>query len=212
MGAVNLGSGLVLFLVASWALILTPGPDMIYVLTRGLAQGRRAGLLSAAGVTAGLLVHTLLAAFGLGVILQTSAPAFMAVKYLGAAYLIYLGFKTLRSPSRLDPLEEPRALRPGVVFLQGFMSNLFNPKIVLFFLAFLPQFVSRAADRASFQMLLLGLTFALFTILFLSPLGYFAGRLGGWLIRRPGVGRWLGGLSGTVLIGLGLRLALAQRR
>jgi len=208
----DMGSGLVLFFVASWALILTPGPDMIYVLTRGLAQGRRAGLLSAAGVTAGLMVHTFLAAFGLGIILQTSAPAFMTVKYLGAAYLIYLGFKTFRSPHRIDPLQEDRSLRPGVVFLQGFLTNLFNPKIILFFLAFLPQFVSRTAERASLQMLLLGLTFALFTIFFLSPLGYFAGRAGGWLIRRPAVGRWLGRLSGTVMIGLGLRLALAQRR
>ena len=212
VGALDLGSGLALFFVASWALILTPGPDMIYVLTRGLTQGRRAGLLSAAGVTAGILVHTMLAAFGLGVILQASAPAFMAVKYLGAAYLVYLGIKTLRSPQALGRLEGERTLRPGLVFVQGFLSNLFNPKIVLFFLAFLPQFVHRAADQAQLRMMLLGLIFALFGLVFLSPLGYFAGRIGGRLVRWPALGRWLGRFSGIVLIGLGLRLALAQRR
>ncbi len=146
-----------LFFVASWALILTPGPDMVYVLTRGMAHGRRAGLISALGVTVGILVHTLLAAFGLAVILQTSLVAFLLVKYVGAAYLIYLGVKALKDTGSLVLQTDHPALRVRVLFWQGVLSNVTNPKVALFFLAFLPQFVRREAGLVPLQMLMYGL-------------------------------------------------------
>jgi hypothetical protein len=126
-----------LFVAASLALIATPGPDMIYVLTRGVAQGRRAALVSACGVCSGLAVHTSFAAIGLSALLARSAVAFSVVKYAGAAYLIYLGIKTLSSKEPLAISEEKRQTTGlGGAFLQGVVSNVLNPKVALFFLAF----------------------------------------------------------------------------
>ena len=127
-----------LFFVASWALILTPGPDMLYVLTRGIVQGHRAGVISALGVTLGILVHTLAAAFGLAVLLQTSAVAFLVVKYIGALYLIYLGIKALRDTRSFAFHGDRQAVPVRAILWQGVLSNVTNPKIALFFLAFLP--------------------------------------------------------------------------
>jgi threonine/homoserine/homoserine lactone efflux protein len=201
-----------LFVAASWALIIAPGPDMIYVITRGMAQGRKAGLLSAVGVTLGILVHTVSAALGLAVLLQTSALVFLTVKYAGALYLIYLGYKTLKSKGSFTPLASEKMMDPKAIFWQGVLSNVFNPKVALFFLAFLPQFVNPNQGHVGIQMFTLGLLFALFGVAFLSVLGFFAGGIGSWLSGQPrytGLLRWL---TGTVFIGLGLRLALVERR
>lgn len=199
-----------LFFIASWALILTPGPDMLYVITRGISQGRRAGLHSAFGVTLGILVHTLFAAFGLAALIQTSAIAFLVIKTIGAAYLIYLGIKTFRNKTGFEG-DERQPLAPQAIFWQGFMSNVTNPKISIFFLAFLPQFVH--PERGSFfiQMLTLGLLFALFGVAFLSVVGSFAGQIGGWFAKKPGVVNRFHWLTGGVLIGLGVRLAFFER-
>src|SRR5687768_5956364 len=130
-----------LFVGISWALTIAPGPDMLYVITRGVTQGRKAGMLSALGVICGVLVHTTAAAFGLTLILQTSALAFLMVKYLGAIYLIYLGIKAWRDKSTFN-LQAPASLVTSrALFWQGVLSNVLNPKIAIFFLAFLPQFV-----------------------------------------------------------------------
>jgi threonine/homoserine/homoserine lactone efflux protein len=151
---------LTLFFAASWVLILTPGPDTLYVLTRAIAQGKQAGVISALGVTLGIVIHTLAAAFGLALVLQTSALAFLIVKYVGALYLLYLGIKTLRDQSSLTLSSEhkPRELR--VLFGEGVLSNVTNPKVVLFFLAFLLQFVHPENGQLSVQMIVLGLIFA----------------------------------------------------
>lgn len=201
-----------LFIAASWALIIAPGPDMIYVITRGISQGRKAGLLSAMGVTLGILVHTIAAAFGLALLLTTSALAFLIVKYAGAVYLIYLGFKALRDNSRFALIEheEPMAFRS--IFWQGTLSNVLNPKVALFFLAFLPQFVNQDNGYVTLQMLGLGLIFALFGVAFLSVLGFFSGGIGSWLARRAGITGILRWLTGAILIGLGLRLVFVRRR
>ncbi len=201
-----------LFLAASWALIIAPGPDMLYVITRGMSQGRKAGLLSALGVTLGILVHTVLAAFGLAVLLQTSALAFLVVKYVGALYLIYLGLKALKDKSRFEPLKGQTQQGFRSIFWQGVLSNVFNPKVALFFLAFLPQFVNHQNGHVTLQMFLLGIIFAFFGVIFLSVVGYFSGGIGHWLSSQPrftGLLRWL---TGTIFIGLGVRLALAERR
>jgi threonine/homoserine/homoserine lactone efflux protein len=201
-----------LFVAASWALIIVPGPDMLYVITRGMSQGRKAGLLSALGVTLGILVHTVFAAFGLAVLLQTSALAFLVVKYVGALYLIYLGFKALKDKSSFAPPSQPQHVDFHSIFWQGVLSNVLNPKVALFFLAFLPQFVNRDSGHIPLQMFTLGIVFALFGIMFLSVIGYFSGGIGRWLVSRSRLTRTLRWLTGGVFIGLGVRLALVERK
>ena len=205
-------SNFALFFAASWMLIITPGPDMIYVITRGISQGRKAGMISAVGVTLGILVHTIFAAFGLAIILRTSALAFLAVKFTGAGYLIFLGVKTLKDKSSFEfSMDKPKV---GIrkIFVQGILSNVLNPKIALFFLAFLPQFVNPGHGSASVQMAYLGLTFALFGIIFLVFLGYFSGGIGLWLSNKQNFAEKIRWFTGSVLIALGLRLAFMERR
>jgi threonine/homoserine/homoserine lactone efflux protein len=201
-----------LFVGVSWALILAPGPDMLYVITRGVTQGRKAGMLSAVGVICGILVHTTAAALGLTLILQTSAIAFLIVKYLGAIYLIYLGIKAWREKNtfNLEPLTSAVSLRK--IFWQGVLSNVLNPKIAIFFLAFLPQFVDKGSDHVTLQMVILGLTFALFGLCFLLAVGFSSGTIGGWLTRRPQYTQFVQRFAAGILIALGIRLALTERR
>ena len=208
MGETNL----ILFLTASLALIATPGQDNIYVLTRGVAQGRKAALVSAWGVCCGLVVHTTLAAVGLSALLAQSVVAFSVVKYAGAAYLIYLGVRMLLSEESFAVSEgTTREVRLRSVFWQGVVSNVLNPKVALFFLAFLPQFVNPAGSAMS-QLLLLGLVFVLLSLVLVSVLAYFSGTLGNWLRGRPTFASLLRWLAGSVLVGLGLRLALPEQR
>jgi len=200
-----------LFVGVSWALIIAPGPDMLYVITRGVTQGRRAGMLSALGVICGILVHTLAAAFGLTVIIQTSALAFLLVKYLGALYLITLGVKAWRDQNTFNLQSSNTSTSSHRVFWQGVLSNVLNPKIAIFFLAFLPQFVDVTSGYITLQMLVLGLTFACFGLCFLLVIGYSSGTFGSWLTRRPRYTRFLQRFAGGMLIGLGVQLALTER-
>lgn len=201
-----------LFVGVSWALIIAPGPDLLYVLTRGMAHGRRAGILSALGVIGGILVHTTAAALGLTLILQTSAFAFLLVKYVGAIYLIYLGVMAWRDNSRFSLQPLTSTVNSQQLFWQGVLSNVFNPKIAIFFLAFLPQFVDKGSSQVTLQMVTLGLTFAGMGLCFLLVVGYSAGVIGGWLTRRPRYTQFLQRLAGGILIGLGIRLALTERQ
>jgi threonine/homoserine/homoserine lactone efflux protein len=201
----------ILFIGVSWALILAPGPDMPYVITRGVTQGRRAGMLSAVDVICGILVHTTAAAFGLTLILQTSAFAFLMLKYLGAIYLTYLGVKAWRDRSTFALQSSDSSLSLRKIFWQGVLSNVLNPKIAIFFLAFLPQFVDKGSSHVTFQMVILGSTFACFGLCFLLMVGYSSGTIGSWLTRRPRYAQSLQRLAGGILIGLGIRLALTER-
>jgi threonine/homoserine/homoserine lactone efflux protein len=205
-------SNFTLFWAASWILIITPGPDMIYVITRGISQGRKAGVISAIGVTLGILVHTVFAAFGLAIILRTSALAFLAVKYVGAGYLVYLGVQALQNKSDFALSKDKPKVRIRTIFIQGILSNVLNPKIALFFLAFLPQFVNLSHENASIQMAYYGLTFALCGIVFLVILGYFSGSIGAWLSRKQHLAQKIRWFTGSILIALGLRLAFMDRR
>ncbi len=202
----------VLFVGVAWALIITPGPDMLYVITRGVTQGRRAGMLSALGVICGILVHTTAAAFGLTLLLQTSAFAFLIVKTLGAIYLIYLGVKAWRDKSTFSVQTSVSNVSLHKVFWQGVLSNVLNPKVAIFFLAFLPQFVDKGSGNVPFQMVILGLTFACFGLCFLLAIGYSSGKIGSLLTRQPQYAQFLERLAGGILIGLGIRLALTERR
>src|SRR5512138_283912 len=201
-----------LFILASWALIIAPGPDMLYVITRGIAHGPKAGILSAVGVVCGILVHTTTAALGLALLLQASTLAFMIVKFAGAFYLIYLGIKSLRNKITFDLRGHAPMVSSQKLFWQLLLSNVLNPKVAIFFLAFLPQFVDKTSSSIAPQMITLGLTFAFFRLCFLVLIGYFAGALGAWLTRQPKYTNFLRWFTGGVLIALGIRLALTERR
>jgi len=200
-----------LFTVASLVLIVTPGQDMILVMSRSIAQGAAAGVATAAGVSVGLVGHTVLATLGLGAVLRTSEWLFLALKLVGAAYLVYLGIQLLRSSPQVLAVSSgaPRSL--SRLFLNGALSNISNPKVAIFYFAFLPQFVSPGAAHPTLSVFVLGLAFAALTFLVKGPVGFSAGRLSGWLRSRPGFLAWLYRTSGAVLIGLGVKLALERR-
>lgn len=201
-------SNLPLFLAASMAVTAAPGPDNLQVLARGISQGRAAGLVAALGFAAGLTFHTTLAAFGVAALLRSSPLAFEIVKMAGGAYLIWIGLKALTSRGLAGAHE--RAPQPlSSVFRQSVVGNMMNPKVTLFFVVFLPQFVDPSAtQRVAVQMIELGLVFMLQTLAIFSVFGLFAGTLGAWLKRRPRVGVWLDRLAGATFIALGLRVAL----
>lgn len=193
-------------------LIITPGPDLIYVLTQGVSSGRKAGLISAVGVTLGIFVHTLFAALGLSIILKTSAIAFSAVKIGGAFYLVYLGLKTIFSDTGFE-ISKNDSTSSRKIFLQGLISNTLNPKVALFFLAFLPQFIhiSSTEQTSPIPFILLGTIFAICTLFFLATLGYFSGALGQYLSTRESVAKWIQNFSGSILILMGIKLAFARQ-
>jgi len=200
-----------LFLVASLLLIVTPGQDMILVMSRSVAQGVAAGVTTAGGVSVGLVGHTVLATLGLGAILRTSEWLFLALKLAGAAYLLYLGFGLLRTKRAALVLGSPAPRSLRRLFLDGALSNLSNPKIALFYFAFLPQFVVAGAENPTLTVFSLGSAFALLTFLVKGPIGMFSGALSGWLRARPAVLVWVYRSSGAILVGLGVRLALERR-
>ena len=200
-----------LFTVASLVLIVTPGQDMILVMSRSIAQGAAAGVATAAGVSVGLVGHTLLATLGLGAILRTSEWLFLALKLAGAAYLVYLGLQLLRTRSHELAVAAgaPRSLQR--LFVDGALSNVSNPKIAVFYFAFLPQFVKPGAAHPTLSVFVLGLLFAALTFLVKGPVGLAAGGLSGWLRERPQALAWIYRSSGAVLVGLGLKLAFERR-
>ena len=199
------------FVIASLVLIATPGQDMILVMSRSVAQGVAAGVVTAAGVSVGLVGHTVLATLGLGAVLRTSEWLFVALKLIGAAYLIYLGIGLLRTKQSGLPIGAQSARSLGRLFVDGAVSNLSNPKIAIFYFAFLPQFVSPSAQYPTLTVLVLGLAFAGLTFLVKAPVGVFAGRLSTWLRSRPDVLTWVFRSSGVILVALGARLALERR-
>lgn len=200
-----------LFAAASLVLIVVPGQDMILVMSRSVAQGVAAGVTTAAGVSTGLLGHTVLATLGLGAILRTSEWLFVALKLVGAAYLLYLGIAMLLT--KRAQLELGAAGRRSLprLFLDGALSDLSNPKIALFYFAFLPQFVSPGAENPTLTVFALGVAFAGLTFLVKGPVGVFAGALSGWLRSRPSVLLWVNRVSGAILVGLAARLAMERR-
>jgi len=198
------------FLGASAALTVAPGPDNIFVMTQGIARGRKPAIVTALGMCSGISVHTTAAAFGISAVFYSSAVAFNAVKYAGAAYLLYLAYKTLkdRSVIKLNPADD----RPSAaLFRRGFIMNVLNPKVAMFFLAFLPQFVTPNTAHFPLEMLLLGSIFMVQAIIIFCLIGYFSGSLGSFLLARPGIAKYLDWLTAGVFASLGVRLALAER-
>ncbi|MFC7081775.1 LysE family translocator [Halorussus caseinilyticus] len=209
-----------LFVTAAMALVLTPGPDTVFVLTQGVSAGKRGGLASAFGVSTGVLVHTSAAALGLAALLRASALAYATVKYAGAAYLLYLGAKTLWRGDDFElsdgtgSVAAPDSdLRSS--YLRGVTVNVLNPKVALFFLAFLPQFVGAGAGGGAgtptAEMLALGGTYAVLTACYLGTVGLLSGGVRTAFRTRPRLADGLRWVSGSVLVGLGAALALESR-
>ena len=206
-------STLVVFATAALALLVVPGPAVIYIVTRGIHQGRRAALVSAWAVGLGSMVHAVAAALGLSALLMSSALVFSVVKYLGAAYLIYLGIRTLLARGEdtvlvAAPARSPRSL--WHVFRQGLVISVLNPKTALFFIAFLPQFVDPSRGSASVQILILGVVLVALGVCTDSAYALLSGSLGGWLRRSASFQRRQRRFSGGVYVALGATTALAD--
>jgi threonine/homoserine/homoserine lactone efflux protein len=200
-----------IFIATSLVLIATPGQDMILVMSRSVSQGVRAGIATAAGVSVGLICHTALATLGLGAILRTSELLFTLLKFVGAAYLIYLGIGLLRTKRGVLELEGPIQRSPARLFFDGAFSNVSNPKIAIFYFAFLPQFVAPTAMHPTLSIFALGAAFAGLTFIVKAPIGLSAGLLSTWLRTRPTVLTGMYRTSGAILVGLGIKLALERR-
>lgn len=202
-------SNLTLFFVATIVLLITPGPAVLYVVARSIDQGRMAGIVSTLGVAVGTLFHVAAAALGISALLVSSALAFNVVKYLGAAYLIYLGIRKLltRQEAQQPDLRTERTLRS--LFYQGILVNILNPKTGVFFLAFLPQFVDLNKGHATLQILFLGMLFVVMAIFSDGLYALIAGSIGHWLKGSKGFLRAQRYLTGSVYIGLGLSTALS---
>ena len=197
------------FLIAAIVLKLAPGPDNLMVLSLGMSQGRRAGVAFGLGCVAGCLIHTLLAVLGVSALVAASPRGFALLTLLGAAYLIWLGIQSLRH-SRVHAEDFPSGMpnSPHTLFIKGVVANAINPKVMIFFLAFLPQFVVAEQGHIPWQMALLGLVFMLQGGVIFGAIGYFAGSIGQWLRHSQNVQRLLHLAAAVVFFALGLRLLL----
>ena len=198
---------LILFIVSSIALLVVPGPAVLYIVTRSLSQGRAAGLASMAGVNAGALTHTLAATLGLSAILVSSALAFGIVKYAGAAYLIYLGVRQFFTKGALEDLKFGHESL-WRIFSQGYLVSIFNPKLALFFFAFLPQFVDPFRGSPTLQMLSLGLLFVALAAVSDGLYALLSSTMFAWLKRNPRFASQQKYVTGSVYVGLGVTAAL----
>ena len=198
------------FILAAILLNLTPGTDSMYIITRSVSQGQTAGFYSVLGITSGALVHTLLAALGLSVLLANSPTAFMIVKYIGASYLCYLGFKNSNSIANSLSKDQRMASQKDVdgwqIYKQGVLTNVFNPKVALFFLAFFPQFIDASYAYSMVSFIILGLTFAVTGFIWCSCLALLASKFSENLRKNPSIEAVLNKISGVVFIGLGIKL------
>lgn len=200
------------FIAAGILLNIIPGSDSMYIITRSISQGQKAGIYSVLGIISGILIHTLLAALGLSVLLANSPTAFTLVKYIGASYLCYLGFKMLTSKQEalltasLTENRLTKALDYQKIYKQGMLTNTLNPKVALFFLAFFPQFVDPSYAHSTLSFLILGLTFAMTSVIWCLCLALLASRFSQKLRENPTIESVLNKISGVVFIGLGIKL------
>lgn len=204
------GHTLLLFLLAVLALFLSPGPNMAFVLSHGVALGPRAGFAAGLGIAAADLVHTLCAATGITALVAAWPPSFDLLRYAGALYLLWLAWQALRSgdarlQARADAADFTRVVR------MAWLNNLVNPKALLFFMVFLPQFVAPSRGSVPLQLMLLGITLSLAGLVFNTVLGACSGQIGRWLQRRRGAAGFQRGLLATVMFGLAVRLILIDR-
>jgi threonine/homoserine/homoserine lactone efflux protein len=202
------------FLAFAVPITIAPGPDNLMVLSIGISRGRKQGMAFGLGCALGCLSHTLLAALGISALIAASPIAFAALKIAGGLYLIYLGFGAIRSRGIGDSGKLKSSTQPDEsllkLFSKGLIANSINPKVVLFFLSFLPQFVLAQNGQIAWQTAQLGIIFTTQGVILFSLLGYFSGAVGQWLNRRPTAGLWLDRIAGGIFIALGLRLVFAR--
>jgi len=209
MGIVNFTS----FILASLIFVVSPGIDTMFVLNKSIIQGKKTGIYAAMGICTGVLIHTTLAAFGLSLLLAKSALAFSIIKYLGAAYLIYLGFLKLilqKKSQTLAPTVNATS-SVGKTFLSAVLTNTLNPKVAIFFLAFFPQFISSVALTNALPFILLGSTYAFLSLLWFSILALFAGAFTNKLQSSSLFNYWLNRCSAIIFILMGLKIAFTKR-
>ncbi|WP_299800060.1 LysE family translocator [uncultured Maribacter sp.] len=202
------------FLIAAVLLNLTPGADTMYILGRSISQGKKAGIMSAMGISTGSLVHCIIAAFGLSMIIAKSALAFSVIKYLGAAYLIFLGIKALMTKSQnefeIEKMDKKKASNRKI-FVSGILTNILNPKVALFFLAFLPQFIDPNYATNSLPFIVLGLTFIATGTIWCLALALFSAKLSDRIRKNYKIKLWLDRITGGIFIALGIKLALSEK-
>ena len=203
---------LVAFVGAGLLLNLTPGPDVLYIVGRSLSQGRLAGVVSAVGISAGCLFHVAAAALGLSALLLAVPIAYDALRYAGAAYLMWMGIRALRLRAGAVTVPSLACTPLGAIFRQGMVTNVLNPKVALFFLAFLPQFTDASRGPLAPQFLLLGLIFIANGLVVCLGYALAASWLGSWLTARYDLHTWLNRAMGALFVGLGVRLAFGERR
>lgn len=195
------------FLLAAVLLTASPGPDNLMVLSMGMSRGRRAGIAFGLGCASGCLSHTFLAVLGVSALVAASPGAFLALKWAGGAYLMWLGLQALRhAGSSQVSADASAAMSDSRLFAKGLVANAVNPKVVLFFLSFLPQFVDVSRGQVQWQLASLGLLFTVQAAILFALIGYFAGAIGAWLSRTPRAGQWLDRAAGILFLTLGARL------
>ena len=201
-----------LFALASLMLNITPGNDMLYVMARSTSQGAKAGIVSALGIGVGCMVHIFAAVIGLSALIAQSAVAFSIIKYIGAGYLIYLGVRSIVSKTKaFNITEKKERLSYSKMFWQGVVTNVLNPKVALFFLAFLPQFIDISAKHAWPQILFLGAWFDAGGTLINILVALLFGHIGSWFSKSSWFQKWQGKVTGSILIGLGVKVAMSNK-
>ena len=202
---------LIAFFAASTLLALAPGPDNIFVLTQSALRGRGAGLVVTMGLCTGLIFHTTAVAFGVAAIFQASAVAFTVLKLVGAGYLLYLAWQVFRaSAAKFDAVPDGK-ISNGRLYRRGIIMNITNPKVSIFFLAFLPQFASPERGPLTVQLMMLGGVFIVSTLMVFGGIAFLAGSLGRWLRRSEKIQRTMNRIAGAVFVGLAFRLATAEK-
>ena len=199
------------FLTASILLTLAPGPDILYLLTKSLSEGAKAGIILACGLVSGIVFHTTLVMVGVAALIKSSATAMLLLKIFGAAYLLFLAFgafKAARASKKFSPVRADKNFSSAALYKRGVLMNVLNPKVLLFFLAFLPQFVDLSSDGASLTILFLGVVFAVQALTIFSCVALFAGRVRNLLLRKKNVGQLLNFVEAAVLAVIALTLIL----
>ncbi|GAA3406966.1 LysE family translocator [Paenibacillus hodogayensis] len=199
------------FLGVAVLLTVMPGPDNLFVLAQSISQGRKAGIVTTLGLCTGLIVHVAAAALGISAIVYQSAVAFEIVKYAGAAYLLFLAWKSFRDKESGLVLNGQQPLQVRALYRKGILMNVLNPKVSLFFLALLPQFVDHAAGRVPVQMLVLGMVFIVQAMVIFAAISYFSEKVRGLLTKSPAISRRLNYIQGTLLAAIGLKIALSEK-
>ncbi len=199
-----------LFIGTAIILIIIPGPDLIFTITQGMTNGRKAGVVTAMGLSLGNVVHTLAAALGLTLIIKTSVIVFTIFKTAGTIYLLFLAYKAFKHRKEPINLNDSNNHPSKGLFLRGLLMNILNPKVAIFFLTFLPQFVNYQAGNIPLQMCLLGLVFIILTAVIFSLLGYFAGFFRERLVQKPRLNEYMNITAAVIFLGLGLKLITTQ--